>query len=110
MANKVILVDMKEYKTFKEFYSYYLEEHKDKRTKLFHFIGTSLSITFLIRLFINLELINLLYALLVGYGFAWISHLFIEKNKPATFAYPLYSLMGDFKMFWEILMGRHKVI
>ena len=44
-----------------------------------------------------------------GYGFAWISHFFIEKNKPATFKYPLYSLLGDFIMFFEILTGKIKV-
>ena len=100
---------MKTHKTFKEFYPYYLKEHNDKRTKLFHFAGTFLSIIFLIRLAISLEIINLLYALIAGYGFAWVSHFFIEKNKPATWSYPLYSLLSDYRMFWEILKGKHKI-
>lgn len=46
---------------------------------------------------------------IVGYGFAWIGHFFFEKNQPATFKYPLYSLMGDFVMFWEILTQKEKI-
>ena len=100
---------MKKYKNIKEFYRYYLTEHEGKHTKLFHFIGTALSIYFLIRLFVTLEPINLLFALLSGYGFAWVSHFFIEKNKPATFTYPFFSLVSDYIMFWEILRGKHKI-
>ena len=56
--------------------------------------------------------LNYLYLFLLpifGYGFAWISHFLIEKNKPATFKYPFYSLLGDFKMFFEILTGKIKL-
>ncbi|RPG43208.1 MAG: DUF962 domain-containing protein [Gammaproteobacteria bacterium TMED112] len=100
---------MKNYKNLKEFYPYYLTEHSGKQTKLFHFIGTALSIFFLVRLFITLNPINLVFALLSGYGFAWVSHFFIEKNKPATFTYPFFSLLSDYIMFWEILRGKHKI-
>ena len=100
---------MKKYTNLKEFYQYYLTEHEGKHTKLFHFIGTALSIYFLIRLFVTFEPINLLFALLSGYGFAWVSHFFIEKNKPATFTYPFFSLVSDYIMFWEILRGKHKI-
>ena len=100
---------MKNYKNLKEFYPYYLTEHAGKQTKLFHFIGTALSIFFLVRLFITLNPINLFFALLSGYGFAWVSHFFIEKNKPATFTYPFFSLLSDYIMFWEILRGKHKI-
>ena len=101
---------MKKYTNLKEFYPYYLTEHEGKHTKLFHFIGTALSIYFLIRLFVTLEPINLLFALLSGYGFAWVSHFFIEKNKPATFYFPLYSLRGDWRMYKEIIQGKHAII
>ena len=101
---------LERYKTFEEFYPYYLEEHKLPQTKLFHFIGTFGSIVFLILAASTEMSILLLFALLSGYGGAWVSHFFIEKNKPATFKYPLYSLMGDFKMFYEVLLGRHKVL
>ena len=103
------ILQMKKFHTFKEFYPYYLEEHKDKKTKLVHFIGTCFSIFFLFRLVFTLNPINLLFALLAGYSFAWFGHFFIEKNKPATFKYPFYSFIGDHKMYFEILQGKHKI-
>ncbi|MAA57376.1 MAG: hypothetical protein CL855_02705 [Cryomorphaceae bacterium] len=100
---------MKRFNSFREFYPYYLEEHKLPRTKLFHFIGTLAAILFLIALANTQNPLFILGALLSGYGAAWISHFFVEKNKPATFKYPLYSLLGDYRMFFEILMGRHRI-
>jgi len=101
---------MERYKTFKEFYPYYISEHESKYTKLLHFIGTSVGIFFLIIFLISFELMYLLFALISGYAFAWIGHFFIEKNKPATFKYPFYSFIGDHKMFIEILQGKHKIL
>jgi hypothetical protein len=49
------------------------------------------------------------YSLLAGYGFAWVAHFFVEKNKPATFKYPFWSFIGDHKMYLEILQGKHKI-
>ena len=100
---------MEKYKTFKDFYPYYIEEHSKPKTKLLHFIGTSISLFFLVQLVITFDPIYLIYALLSGYGFAWVAHFFIEKNKPATFTYPFYSFIGDHKMFIEILIGKHKI-
>tara|TARA_B100000963_G_scaffold290339_1_gene260138 strand:- start:10515 stop:10820 length:306 start_codon:yes stop_codon:yes gene_type:complete len=100
---------MKEYNNFKDFYPYYLSEHEDKHTKLFHFIGTSVGFFFLIKFFITINPMFLLFAIFSGYAFAWVSHFFIEKNKPATFKYPLYSFIADHKMYFEILSGKHKI-
>ena len=97
------------YKSFNDFYPYYLSEHSKRGTKLFHFIGTSLV---LISLIFSISFNNFIYFFLIpifGYGFAWAGHFFIEKNKPATFKYPLYSLCGDFLMFWHILTGKVKI-
>ena len=99
----------KRYTNFKDFYPYYLSEHSHKTTKLLHFIGTSISLYFLFNFFRTFDFIYIIFSLLSGYGFAWVSHFFIEKNKPATFKYPLYSLMGDFRMFFEILRGKYKI-
>ncbi|MCH1480439.1 MAG: DUF962 domain-containing protein [Crocinitomicaceae bacterium] len=79
------------------------------RTKLLHFCGTFGAIIFVLTALITTTPIFLIYALLSGYGAAWVSHFFIEKNKPATFKYPIYSLMGDFKMFFEILIFKHRL-
>jgi hypothetical protein len=100
---------MERYTNFKDFYPYYLSEHSNKTTKLLHFIGTSIAIYLYIRFFMTFDPMYLLYSLLAGYGFAWIGHFFVEKNKPATFTYPFWSFIGDHKMYLEILQGKHKI-
>ena len=100
---------MERYKSFEDFYPYYISEHDHKYTKLMHFIGTSISIYFLIKFILSFNFLFILYALLSGYGFAWVGHFYIEKNKPATFKYPFYSLIGDYKMYLETLQGKHKI-
>ncbi len=100
----------KRYTNFKDFYPYYLSEHSHKTTKLLHFIGTSISLYFLFNFFRTFDFVYIILSLLSGYGLAWISHFFIEKNKPATFKYPFYSFIGDHLMFIEIIMGKHKIL
>lgn len=100
----------KRYTNFKDFYPYYLSEHSHKTTKLLHFIGTSISLYFLFNFFRTFDFEYIILSLLSGYGFAWVSHFFIEKNKPATFKYPFYSFIGDHLMFIEIIMGKHKIL
>lgn len=100
----------KRYTNFKDFYPYYLSEHSHKTTKLLHFIGTTISLYFLFNFFRTFDFIYIILSLLSGYGFAWVSHFFIEKNKPATFKYPFYSFIGDHLMFIEIIMGKHKIL
>ncbi|KZZ63224.1 DUF962 domain-containing protein, partial [Oleiphilus sp. HI0128] len=89
-----------------EFYPYYLSEHSNATCRRLHFLGTALVILLLVTL-ISTQNWSLLIALpLVGYGFAWVGHFFFEKNRPATFTYPLWSLMGDFVMFKDMLLGK----
>lgn len=94
------------YTSFWSFYPYYLTEHKNKVSRVLHFIGTALVILCLIAGIISGRWILLIIIPLCGYGFAWFGHYFFEKNKPATFKYPLYSLGSDFVMFWHILTGK----
>jgi len=99
---------MKKFTTFNAFYSYYLKEHTNQTCRRLHFIG---SIIVLMLLAFGLVTHNGYYFLLMpiaGYGFAWVGHFFFEHNKPATFSYPLYSLLGDWKMFYQILVGKIK--
>lgn len=94
------------YSTLKEFYPYYLLEHNNPTSRSLHFIGTSL---FLCILFYGLITVNwriLIIGPILGYGFAWIGHFFFEKNKPATFKYPLFSLASDFIMLYHFLSGQ----
>lgn len=93
----------KKYKTLKDFYPYYLTEHSKKSTRVLHFIGTGLVVLLMISALIYQKWMFFAFIPLAGYGFAWVGHFFFEKNKPATFQYPLYSLASDFIMFWHIL-------
>ena len=97
---------MNRIRTYSEFYKFYLSEHSNKTCRVLHFIGTTL--VFLLAFFaIYLDKPMLwIFVPIAGYGFAWIGHLIFEKNKPATFQYPLWSLASDFKMYFHILIGK----
>tara|TARA_X000001036_G_scaffold214616_1_gene201044 strand:- start:10088 stop:10390 length:303 start_codon:yes stop_codon:yes gene_type:complete len=97
------------FNSFSDFYKFYLSEHSKAGTKIFHFIGTALVFVSLFLYFYTYDSLYLFFAPLMGYGFAWFSHIFIEKNTPATFKYPLYSLKADFVMFFHILKGKIKI-
>jgi hypothetical protein len=94
------------FEDFKEFWPFYVAEHSKRGTRVFHFLGTSLLFLFLTRGIFLHSILNLICAVVSAYGLAWFSHFVIEKNRPATFRYPLFSLMGDFKMYALILLGR----
>jgi len=96
------------YATFREFYPFYLSEHSNRTSRRLHFAGTSLGGVFLLHAMSTLNFGWVLVGLAVGYGFAWTGHYFFEKNRPATFTYPLYSFMGDWVMWKEILLGKIK--
>ncbi len=95
-----------EFKNFTEFYPFYLSEHKNLTCRQFHFLGTSGVIALLLLFFFTGNPLTLLALPIVGYGFAWIGHFVFEKNRPVSFKFPFYSLMGDFRMFWDILAGK----
>lgn len=95
-----------QFRSFAEFYPYYLGEHSNPTCRRLHFVGTSLVIALLAYTFASGKWLLLLAVPLAGYGFAWVGHFFFEKNRPATFTYPLYSLIGDFAMFRDILRGK----
>ena len=97
---------MEEYASFAEFYPFYLREHANRTTRRLHFLGSALALLCLLGLIFSGNPMWLAAALVLGYGIAWISHLVFEKNRPATFRHPLYSLRGDWLMFWQILTGK----
>jgi hypothetical protein len=97
-----------EYQTFEQFYPFYLSQHANLTNRRLHTLGTTLGIICLVRLIFAFTLMNFLLVPIVGYGFAWVGHFFFEKNKPATFKYPLWSLMGDFRMYKEVVTGQRK--
>jgi hypothetical protein len=92
--------------SFAEFYPFYLGEHADARTRRIHFFGSVLVLLCFFLLAATGDWVWLAAAPVCGYGCAWVGHAAFEKNRPATFSHPLYSLMGDWVMFWQILTGR----
>ncbi len=101
--------DPRSFKSFAEFYPFYLGEHSNLTCRRLHFIGTSLSLLFLLTLFLTGDWWYLLAGLICGYAFAWVGHFGFEKNKPASFKRPLYSFLGDWMMWRDILLGRIKM-
>ena len=93
----------KEYKTLKEFYPYYLSEHNLGVCRSLHFIGTSLVLLSLVAFITTLKVKYLIACPVAGYFFAWVGHFIFEKNRPATFKYPIKSLASDFIMYWEMI-------
>lgn len=96
----------KAYRSFREFYPYYLTEHSHPVNRALHFIGTALLLICVIVSVITTKWWMLVLVPLIGYGFAWVGHFFVEKNRPATFTYPFYSLASDFVMFWDFCSGQ----
>lgn len=96
----------KRIKTYDEFYKFYLKEHSNKTNRLLHVIGTTIVLALVLTSVIHLNPYWLIFVPISGYGFAWIGHFFFEKNQPATFKYPLWSLKSDFKMYFDILNNK----
>jgi hypothetical protein len=92
--------------TFADFYPFYLDQHRHPVCRRLHFIGTALVIAMLIAALVSQVWLLLLFVPVAGYGFAWAGHLWFEKNRPATFAHPWYSLAADFVLFRDILVQR----
>lgn len=96
----------KQFTSFRDFYPFYLAEHSDRVCRALHFVGTTLVIVTAVYAAVSGRLAALWLLPLFGYGFAWAGHFFFEKNRPATFRHPLYSLLGDFVMYGDILRGK----
>jgi hypothetical protein len=97
---------MSRFASFREFYPYYLGEHRNPACRRLHFAGSTLVVLVVLVAIVTGDVRGLWLAPLAGYGFAWIGHYGFEKNRPATFRHPLYSLAGDWVMYWQILRGR----
>ena len=93
-------------KSFEEFWPYYVSQHQDKTCRQLHFVGTTIAFINLVTAVVSLSPIYILSALFSGYLFAWVSHFFIEKNRPATFTYPAWSFVSDWRMWALMATGR----
>lgn len=89
----------------KAFYPYYLGEHQNIMCRRLHFVGSAWGLYCLQKVVRTRKLHYIPLGLVGGYGCAWAGHFFFEKNKPATFDYPVQSFIGDWMMFKDILAG-----
>ncbi len=99
-------MEKQEFNSLTDFYTFYLSEHADVTNRRLHFLGTSCALLLLVIALISQQWLYLLLAFVSAYGFAWLGHFIFERNKPATFQYPLRSFMCDFIMYKDIWVGR----
>jgi hypothetical protein len=97
---------MSRYASFREFHPFYLSEHTNRTCRRLHFVGSALVLLVIAVAIARRDARWLWLAPVAGYGFAWAGHFFFEKNRPATFSHPLYSFVGDWAMFRDILTRR----
>jgi hypothetical protein len=93
-------------RTFADFYPFYLSEHANRVSRRLHFVGISIALALLIAALVTQAWWLIAVALVQGYSFAWVGHFFFEHNRPATFKYPGFSFLGDWRMWWDILTGK----
>jgi len=98
--------NVKTFERFADFYPFYLQEHRNSTCRRLHFIGTTLVIVIAATALFSANWPLLWVLPLAGYTFAWVGHFFFEKNRPATFKHPFYSLLGDFVMYRDMLTGK----
>ncbi len=100
------MAEQERFATFEEFWPFYVKEHSKKATRILHFVGTTAAMACVAGGLLTKRRWLLAVAPVVGYGPAWISHFFIEKNRPATFTYPAWSLKADFIMWGKMARGQ----
>lgn len=91
---------------FREFYPFYLREHRNRTCRRLHVIGSTVVLLVALGVLVTQHWLGLIALPIVGYGFAWIGHFFFEHNRPATFRHPFYSLLGDWVLWWQTVSGR----
>ena len=93
---------------FAEFYKFYLKEHQKMWTRIFHFVGTGIIILVIGYVLFSGKERFLWYVPILGFGLAWFSHAVFDKKFPQTYKHPFWSIISDFKMFFELLTGKLK--
>ncbi len=91
---------------YDEFWDFYVQEHSKPLTRLLHFIGTVLGFVLLFWAIWSGRWFLFPLFFVVGYAFAWFAHFAVEKNRPASFKYPLWSFVSDLRMAWLMATGR----
>jgi hypothetical protein len=108
-ADAVPAAAQRRFAGFADFYPFYLSQHADRTCRRLHFAGSTLGLVALLYAFATLDFRWLLAGIGAGYAFAWVGHFFFEKNRPATFTHPVFSLLGDWVMWKDILTRKIKL-
>lgn len=95
-----------EIKNYSEFWDFYVSEHSHPMNRLLHFVGTTLGMVLLVWFIASGRYLFIPLCFVSGYAFAWFGHFVIEKNRPATFKFPLWSFISDYKMVFYMLTGK----
>ncbi|HBQ95566.1 MAG: DUF962 domain-containing protein [Firmicutes bacterium] len=90
-------------RSFEDFWPYYLSLHRRAQTRLLHFVGSGIALIAILVAILTLNAWYFAVAIVSGYGLAWYGHAFIERNRPATWRFPVYSLAADLLLFWVML-------
>jgi len=98
--------DSRQFSSYDDFFAFYLRQHSRPATRYLHACGTTLGLLLALAALVAGKLWGILLFPLVGYGFAWFSHFFVEGNRPATFGHPWWSLISDFRMLYLMLTGQ----
>lgn len=101
-------VPVQKFTSFAEFFPFYLGEHRNSTCRVLHFVGTSIALSLTLSAIATGFYALILLAVVQGYAWAWVGHFGFEKNKPASFKQPLYSFVGDWVMWWQLLTGKIK--
>ena len=96
----------KKFESFEQFYPFYLAEHANVVCRRLHFVGSTLALAFVFLAVYPGNYWWLLVGVLQGFAWAWIGHFVFEKNRPATFKYPMYSFLGDWVMYKDMITGK----
>ena len=109
-ATEGVATDPRSFDSIATFYSFYLTEHSNLTCRQLHFAGSTLSLACLVTFVLTFNPLWIFVGLLCGYGFAWAGHFGFEKNRPASFKRPLYSFMGDWRMYADVWTGKVRII
>src|SRR5690242_10345188 len=93
------------FRTLDEFWPYYVGEHRQPLTRTPHFIGNTNLLAWLLMAALRRSFRLAILGVITSYAFAWFGHFVIERNRPATFDYPVLSALADMRMYAKMWRG-----
>jgi hypothetical protein len=88
------------------FWPFYLRQHRHPLNRHLHHAGTIGGFALLATAVVRRDRRLAATAPVLGYGLAWIGHVAVERNAPATFTDPPRSFVCDLRMLLLTAAGR----